>query len=206
MSDTAAVPAGYMQDAEGRLVPADKVKPQHVLEDQVVREIVDLALEESRRLSALKVNIKTSVDAFVELVAERYGVERAGRKGNMTLTSFDGSLQLQVAVGQFIDFGPELQIAKQLIDQCLTAWSANGSDELKVIVTDAFRVNKEGKLDKDRILGLRRHNFGDERWKQAMAAISDSIKVQRSKEYFRLYRRPAPDRDFEQIPLDIARV
>ena len=79
-------------------------------------------------------------------------------------------------------------------------------DELKAIVTDAFKVNKEGKVDKDRILGLRRFQFDDDRWKRAMQAISDSVRVTRSKEYIRFYRRPAPDQDFVQIPLDLARV
>lgn len=200
------VPEGYMEDAEGRLVPADKVKPQHVMEDQVVREIYALAEEESRRLAALKVNIKTSVDAFLELLAEQYDIARGGRKGNITLSSYDGRIRLQVAVADFVEFGPELQVAKSLIDECLTDWSAGGSEELKLIVTDAFRVNKSGQLDKDRILGLRRYDFPDERWKRAMVAINDAIRVQRSKEYFRLHRREAADQDYVQVALDIARV
>ncbi|MFZ2872769.1 DUF3164 family protein [Zavarzinia sp.] len=206
MSDANAVPAGYMQDAEGRLVPADKVKPQHVLEDQMVRELAALAEEESCRLAALKVNIKTSVDAFVELVANQYGITRGRGRGNLTLSSYDGTIRLQVAIADFIEFGPELQVAKSLIDECLTDWSAGGSAELKLIVNDAFRVNKAGQLDKDRILGLRRYDFPDLRWKKAMEAINDAIRVQKSKEYFRLYRRGGADEDFRQIPLDIARV
>lgn len=200
------VPDGYMEDAEGRLVPADKVKPQHVMEDQLVRELYALAEEESRRLLALKVNIKTSVDAFLDLLAEHYGIARGGRKGNITLSSYDGRIRLQVAVADFIEFGPELQVAKSLIDECLTDWSAGGSEELKLIVIDAFRVNKSGQLDKDRILGLRRYDFPDERWKRAMVAINDAIRVQRSKEYFRLHRREAADQDYVQVALDIARV
>jgi len=206
MSMTTAIPDGYMKNQEGHLVPAAQVKPQHVLEDQLVREIIALAEAEAASLRQLKATIKESVDAFLALVAERYGVQRGGKKGNITLQSFDGALQLQVAIGEFTDFGPELQVAKVLIDQCLTDWSASSGPELKVIVTDAFRVNKEGRLDKDRILALRRHDFADERWKKAMDAISDSLRVHRSKEYFRLYRRPAVDQDFVQIPLDIARV
>ncbi|PWR17703.1 DUF3164 family protein [Zavarzinia aquatilis] len=206
MSDTAAVPAGYMQNGEGHLVPIDQIKAHHILEDQLVREVVALAEEEVESLRKLKAVIADSVEALIALIAERYGVVKGGKKGNITLSSFDGSLQLQVAIGEFTDFGPELHAAKALIDECLTAWSAGAGNELKTIVTDAFRVNKEGRLDKNRILGLRRHDFDDERWKRAMDAISDSIRVQRSKEYFRLYRRASPDADFVQIPLNIARV
>ena len=200
------IPDGYMTNGEGHLVPIDQIKPHHILEDQLVREIIALADAEAESLRSLKDTIKESVDSFLALVAERYGVTKGGKKGNVSLSSFDGRLQLQVAIGEFTDFGPELHAAKTLIDECLTDWSAGAGNELKTIVTDAFRVNKEGRLDKDRILALRRHDFDDPRWKRAMDAISDSVRVQRSKEYFRLYRRPAADANFEQIPLDIARV
>lgn len=36
-SDT--VPEGYMKDAKGRLVPLEAVKPEHLLEDELVRRL-----------------------------------------------------------------------------------------------------------------------------------------------------------------------
>lgn len=33
------VPEGYMQDAKGRLVPIAAIKPEHLLEDELVRRL-----------------------------------------------------------------------------------------------------------------------------------------------------------------------
>ncbi|SMF85863.1 Protein of unknown function [Tistlia consotensis] len=203
---TIEIPAGFMQDAEGRLVPESVVKPEHKQEDRLVRELIEEALGVSGQLAAFRQRSYQDIQAHLQLVAEQYGVTHGGKKGNVSLTSYDGTLRVQIAVGEFIDFGPELQVAKQLIDECLTNWSDKAPDELKAIVTDAFKVNKEGKLDKDRILGLRRFKFEDGRWQRAMQAISDSVRVTRSKEYIRFYRRPSPDQDFVQIPLALANV
>lgn len=207
MTDAPAAPAapdGYKADAEGRLVPIASIKPEHMLEDELVRRLVALADAQSAALKAFRENAASEIKAFLDLIADQYGVSRGGKKGNVTFQAYDGSMRIQLAVGEFITFGPELQAAKALIDQCLTDWSASAGSELRTIVSDAFRVNKEGKLDTDAILGLRRHAFEDARWKRAMDAISDSVRVVRSKTYLRFYRRRADD--YAQIPLDVARV
>lgn len=199
-------PEGYLWNAVGHLVPASALRPQQKLEDEMVQRLVQMALDQAAALETLKGVAFEDVRGFLELLAQEYQVQRGGRRGNVTFTTFDGLMKVSVSVSDFISFGPELQVAKALIDECLTSWSASAGDELRTIVTDAFRVNKEGKLDVDAILGLRRYNFEDERWQRAMAAINDAIRVTHSKEYIRFHLRPSPDREFVQIPLDIARV
>lgn len=209
MTDTTpAVPDGCLVDAEGRYVPIASIKPEHLLEDEMVRALVARAEAVSAHLAGFRAIARDEIRAHLDLVAAEYGVERRkGKgKGNVGFTSYDGTLKVQLSIGEFLSFGPELQAAKALIDECLTDWTSDSRTELKTIVTDAFRVNKEGNLDPDRILSLRRYEFADERWKRAMSAISDSVRVTRSKEYLRFYRRPAPDRDFVQVPLDVAKV
>lgn len=206
MTDTPAVPDGCLVDAEGRFVPIASIKPEHLLEDEMVRTLVARAEATSAELASFRAIARDEIGAHLDIVASQYGVERRKGKGNVSFTSYDGRLKVQLSVGEFLSFGPELQAAKCLIDECLTDWTTDSRTELKTIVTDAFRVNKEGRLDPDRILALRRYEFADERWKRAMTAISDSVRVTRSKEYLRFYRRPAPDRDFVQVPLDVAKV
>lgn len=201
-----AIPSGYLKDGEGRLVPMSVVKPEHLLEDELVRSLHQSAVGLHDMLAMFRKGAADDIAALLDLLAQKYDARRGGKKGNLTLTSYDGTLRVQLAVGEFTDFGPELQSAKALIDECLTDWSADAGAELRAIVTDAFSVNKEGRLDKDRILGLRRFAFDDDRWKRAMVAISDSLRVTRSKEYIRFYRRPSPNQDYVQIPLDFARV
>ena len=126
-----------------------------------------------------------------------------GKKGNITLTSFDGRYKLIVAVNDGILFNEKLQIAKQLIDECIGKWSKNARPELKVLVDDAFNVGKNGLVSTGKVLGLRRLNITDATWRRAMDAITESIQVVSSKTYMRFYERQE-DESYKQIPLDVA--
>ena len=203
---TGLVPPDYMQDSSGRLVPLANVKPADLLEDELVGKTFVAALLLSRALREFREKTFGQVQALLDLLAQSHGLEKGGAKGNLTLSSYNGNLRLQVAIGDSLTFGPELQIAKQLVDKCITAWSEGANANLRVIVNDAFAVDKEGKLNVDRILGLRRLDIADETWKQAMEAISNAVRVVSSKRYLRLYRRAGADQDFVQLPLDLARV
>jgi hypothetical protein len=191
----------YLRNAEGGLTPIEAIKPQHLLEDQVVRKIVERQAPLREAVARFEADSREDIRALVDLLAGQYETKRGGAKGNVTLKTFDGLQEVQLAIGESLEFGPEIQAAKTLIDECLTDWAGSTGPELRAIVTDAFRVNKEGRLDKDRILALRRHDFADPRWKRAMEAISDSIRVARSKEYLRIYQRSAPGEKAEYLPI-----
>jgi hypothetical protein len=204
--DRMSIPDGYMQDAQGRLVPKDSVKPEHLLEDEIVRQLMAEARCLSGILKMFRETAQESVRSYLEVLAQEHGAKRGGVRGNVTLISYDGMMRVQVAIGDTLSFGPELQVAKSLIDECLRSWTDGARSELRALIEDVFQVGKAGKLDVDRILGLRRLDIDDERWKRAMAAIGDAVRVVTSKEYIRFYARPTPDADFVQVPLDLARV
>ncbi len=203
---TPAVPEGFLQDAAGRLVPIANIKPEHLLEDEMVRELHAEAEVVRHALASFKAGAFSRVRAFMELLAQQYGSTRGGAKGNVRFTSFDGTLSVQLAVGEHIGFGPELQVAKALVDDCLRSWTEGANDNLRAIVNDAFQVDKEGKVNADRILSLRRLAITDETWQRAMAAIGDAVRTTRSKEYIRFHVRETPEKDPALVPLDIARV
>ncbi len=85
-------------------------------------------------------------------------------------------------------------------------WSEDIPNELKIIITDAFQVNKEGNINTGKVLDLRRHKIENELWQRAMKAIADSIQVTGSKRYMRLYQRDGQDGAVRLIPLDFAAV
>lgn len=205
-SPGAAGKAGYMLDAAGRLVPLANVKPEDLLEDAVVRELDKLAREATAVLEALKARAFREIGALLELLEQKHGARPGGPKGNLTLNSYDGSIRVQVAIGDMLTFGPELQVAKGLIDDCLERWAVGGNENLKLIVCDAFDVGREGKLSVGKILGLRRAAVTDPEWERAMEAISEAIRVVATRRYVRFYRRPAPDKPHAQVPLDLASV
>ena len=205
MEEKNVIPEGYMKNSRGGLDPIATVKDIDKLRDQMVKEIVSKSLEESEKLTEIKKEFFKSIQAFVELSAEKYGLKYGGKKGNMTFMSYDGEYKVLVAVNENIIFDERLQIAKELIDECIQDWSSGSCDEIKALVQDAFYVGKSGNLNKNRILGLRRLDIKDERWNQAMAAISDSIQVSDSKQYVRIYRRNPSDADkYDLVNLDIS--
>jgi len=200
----AGVPAGYMKDAHGRLVPVQMVKPADLMRDALVQELVGEAQLLSAALGTFKSHVFTAVAKFAAASAEQYGVTLGGKKGNISLYSYDGRFKLQVATAENVVFDERLQAAKALIDECIEEWSASSSPEIKVLVQDAFQTDREGRLNTGRVLGLRRLDIQDERWKRAMQAIGESVQVVGTKAYARFYVRVGDTDRYDPITLDIA--
>lgn len=194
----------FMADAGGRLVPLDLVKPEHKLEDQAVRKIVSYALDLNARISRFRGHTFDDISTFVDLLSERYGGKRGGQKGNLTITTYDGTQKVTIQVQDQLSFGPELQIAKDKVDACITAWSAGASDEIRALVEHAFQVDKEGKINRAALFALRRLEINDEHWREAMAALGDAIRVIGSREYVRIYRRADARSPWQPVTIDLA--
>ena len=144
------------------------------------------------------------------LIFEKYGVSLGGKKGNMSLKSFDGSVEVSVQVADQISFGPELQAAKALLDDCIERWAQGANDDMRTLVEDAFQVNKAGRIDTGRVLGLRRlvmkgpDGEPDARWQRAMDAIADAVQVDGTSTYVRFYDRNLPGSGV--VSLDFAKL
>ena len=194
----------FMEDAQGRQVPVSMIKKFDLKRNDLVWSIMERAFAERERLAEFKQRVWEEIQAFVDESAKDSGAKKlGGKKGNITLTSFDGRYKLIVAVNDGILFNEKLQIAKQLIDECIGKWSKNARPELKVLVDDAFNVGKNGLVSTGKVLGLRRLNITDATWRRAMDAITESIQVVSSKTYMRFYERQE-DESYKQIPLDVA--
>lgn len=201
-----STPQGYKQDARGRLVPLEHIKPIDQARDDLVNDIVNRARQLNRSLADFKTAVFADINAFVELSGERYGAKLGGSKGNVTLLSFDGRYKLLRAIQDTLAFDEGLQAAKSLIDECLHEWTEDARSEIRAIVGDAFNVDKAGNISTGRILGLRRLDIQDEKWQRAMQALSDSVRVQCSKSYIRIYERIGDSDQYQALPLDIAAV
>ena len=116
MADThrAPVPAGFWQDAQGRMVHESMIKPIDAERDRLVRHLVDRANELSSALASFKAIAFGDIEAFIELSAEQYGAKVGGKKGNVTLYSFDGRFKIQRAVQESIAFDERLHDAGRI--------------------------------------------------------------------------------------------
>jgi hypothetical protein len=196
----------YMQDTKGKLVPVDMIRPQDQLQDEVVRTIMGYAIALSDQVARFKAHTFDDIGGFEALLAQEYDAAIGGVKGNKTLMSFDGLFKVQVQVADNIVFGPELQIAKALVDECLNEWAEGARDEIRAIVTRAFNTDKEGQINRAEIFMLLRLEIEDPRWLRAMKAIRDAMRVVGSKTYVRCYRRESFDGPWQAVSIDLAKV
>jgi hypothetical protein len=200
--DVAGTP--YLRDAKGALVPIAAIKPADLLMDELVRLVMGEAVELSSAIAAFKVRTFERVGALQALLAQQYGAKIGGAKGNVSLTTFDGCARVLVQVSDQIEFGPEMQAAKALIDECLSEWAATGGVELRALVNRVFQVDQQGKINRAEVFMLLRVEIEDERWQRAMDAIRESIRVIGSRTYVRFQQRAAGDASWHGVPIDIA--
>lgn len=195
----------YKEDARGNLVPVANIREIDLVRDDLVMEIVARHLACADQMIEHKHRSLDDIAAFVQLSGERYGVNVGGKKGNVTLPSFDGHYRVQLAMQDTLTFDEGLMAAKMLIDECIREYAEGSRPELLAIINAAFDTDREGNISTTRVLGLRRLKIDDPKWQRAMDALSDSLQVHTSKAFVRVYRRQEND-EYTLINLDIAKV
>ena len=145
----------YMRDGRGRLTPLALVRPQDQLMDEMVRIIVGHAEELSAQIARFRGHTMDDISAFDALLEAEYGGHaRRSVKGNRTYLSYDGCFKVQVQIAERIAFGPELQVARELVDHCIGEWSASANDEIRALVNHAFQADREGEISRGAIYSL----------------------------------------------------
>lgn len=205
MMETNAIPEGYKQNAIGHLVPIEQIEAVDLLRDDFVLKAVQSAQEASAALSAFKDTLTSDMRAFLDLSAEQYGVKVGGTKGNVQLTSFDGKYRITREIAERIEFDERLQAAKSLVDECLREWTKYSASEVRTLIEDAFQVDKAGRINTKRILGLRKLKIEHPTWQRAMQAIGEAVTITGSCVYHRFYQR-ADQGKYHQINLDFSGV
>ena len=200
------IPDGFMKDSQGRLVRIENIREIDLARDELVKEILGKARDLASSMSLFKRNTMGDIAAFVDLAAEKYGAALGGKKGNVTLRTYDNQYRVQLAVSEYLVFDEGLQAAKALIDECINEWTSDSSPEIRTLINDAFQVDQEGRINTGRVLGLRRLDIRDEKWRKAIDAISDSLAVAGSKSYVRIYERDDETGKFSQLALDLAAI
>lgn len=180
----------YCINSTGSMVPIEAVKDIDKLRDGVVLTIAERIKALEAYMKEIKAKCMSDIEEFVKISAEQYGVKMGGTKGNVMLTSYDGSVQVIMAQSNNLVVNEGVNAAKELIDDYLTDITSNASSDLRAIVTMAFKV-KQGRMDVKRLMELRQCNIRDERWLKAMEIISDSVTVASTTPCLRLRDRTA---------------
>lgn len=200
-------PAGYVRNARGDLVHAANVSPTDIDTDETVRKIHAFGQALSSQMWRYRDHTMSDICELSDRIVARYGGKKSGgKKGNISITSFDGRLRVQLAQADQIEVGPEIIAAQSIIGECLEAWQKGSNLNLQAIVEQAFKPSADGKVSVAELLRLRRVQIDDPRWRQAQDAISDSLRPTGRAEYIRLYKRGDPSLPWVNVPLHLANV
>lgn len=202
----APVPAGYWRDAKGNLVHERNVRAVDRDMDDVVRRIHGFGEPLSEQMWRFRRHTTVDIMEFLGRTAERYGAKLGGRKGNVSLTTFDGRLRVQLAQADRVEVGPEIEAARALVEECISRWGKGSDRNLRALVDQAFVAGADGTLSATALLRLRRVEIDDDEWRRAQDAIADALRPVGRAEYIRLYRRGTPDEGWDQVPLHLATV
>jgi hypothetical protein len=208
MADTTQtpVPDGYVRNGAGHLVPEHQVREHDKLRDGVANDLARMALEINKALVGFKAKALGDIDDLIAISNEKYGVTIGGKKGNASITTYDGRFKVERQMAERLTFTEEILAAKELIDRCIRKWSEGADQHLRVLVDRAFRANKQGQIKTGDVLSLLRIEIDDADWKLAMEALKDSIQVNGTAVYIRVYQRVGDTDRYEPINLNIAAV
>lgn len=201
-----SIPAGYMKNALGHLVPEANVREQDKLRDQVARALVTDARNINALLAAFKKKALGDIDDLVKIAGERYDVTLGGKKGNISVSTYDGQFKVQRSVADVLQFTEEMEAAKALIMACIKRWSEGANPQISALVSRAFAPGRNGQLKTAAVLDLLRIEIDDAEWKKAMQALKDSINATGTAVYVRVYERIGDSDQYKAIPLDLAAV
>lgn len=205
LENNPAVPDGYMANASGHLVPKTMVREHDLMRDEVARSLAERAIAINKLLVELKRDALADITDLVKITGERFKVKLGGDKGNVQLTTYDGRFKILRQVADRIAFTEEIEAARKLINECIRRWSEGANDNIRVLVDRAFRTDTKGQMKTSAVLELLRLEIDDPQWKDAMAAIKESIQSTGTATYVRVYQRNSTGA-YDPINLDLAAV
>ncbi|MBF0307654.1 MAG: DUF3164 family protein, partial [Alphaproteobacteria bacterium] len=178
-----------------------------LVHEQVYR-MITYALGLRDELARFKAHVFADFDALDAMLAQDYGVtRRAGTKGNRSYVSGDRKFKVEIKINTPEVIGPELQMAKALIDEIVLEKGADADPVLAALVSQVFDVGVAGRVNVNMLRRLRDLELADPRWPSVRKAIGDAIKDGVSKAYITFHRwRDGAAGGWEMIPLDLAAV
>lgn len=198
---------GFMLDENGSFIRVGTIKEHDLEKDKLVRTMSRDAVVIHDEMRALKQKFALMMEKHIEHMGELYNVKIGGKKGNVSLTSFDKRLKIERTKQDRMTTNEHMLIATQLVDECLEGWSKGSNKNLQAFVRKYFRTDAKGNysiadLQRVRKLELERP---DPLWDKAMKALDNAIEHDFTATYFRAFYRDDAGA-YHAIPLDFAKI
>ena len=186
-----------MTGPDGTVYDVAMLHPEIVEQDKLVREVFDIIEAAQRELMKAKNMVSQKVDDYLAKKAEKFGTTW---KGSTTLESFDETCQLERKVTMISNYGDNVNLARQLINQYVDRLAENSektrSEDVRraitesiAIIREAIRLDGTGKTNARKMKSLQKLNIQDEDFVKAMDILSKSEKDRRKKTYYLFHRQ-----------------
>ena len=183
---------GNWLDDRGRPVPEQYIPATDKKRDQLVERTFKKVVKLSEKIAETKCEIVGSIDKYLDELAKENRV-RENWKGNILLQNFDKSLCIERRIDDNIGFDEKLQMVKTIVDKWI-AGRLDGIDEnLGKVITQAFNVDKQGRVNTAMLMKLLHLEIEDSEWKKAMRMLKESVIVKSSKQSINFKRKVKKD-------------
>jgi len=205
----------YYRDVEGNMIAGNLLDPHLRKKTDACEAILKDFLKAEQLLIAVRDKAEAQIRKVVESSEKSTGVKRiGGPKGNIQFSSLDGTIRVAIDAQARTEYDDRMAAAKQLFFEAVEEMEAKVSDldiqeikDLATIVRSTFTPNKHGNLSKAKVQMLRDlKNVKNDKWQRALKIINDCEVRIGSRRYIRVSHREAPDKQFRNILLDIAKV
>ena len=196
---------GNWINVRGHFVPVSTIPEMDQKRDALVEKLIKKARKLDELLAEFHKECAAGIGGYLAYRAKSEKVKNSW-KGNIQLKSFDESLIVERAMSDRIDFNEDLQLAKAQIDTWLKNRIGGTDADLAKIISQAFNVDKKGRINTAVVLKLMRLEIEDGDWKKAMEILKKSIVVASTKLYIRFREKVVTGgvESWKQITLDFA--
>ena len=194
---------GNWLDDKGRPIPEEYIQPQDKKRDRMVESIIKRVSKLSAKLASEKTEIVAAIEKYLKELAKDNKV-RENWKGNIIIYNFSQNLCIERRINETISFDERLQMVKTTIDKWLNDRLKNIDELIAKVISQAFSVDKQGRINTAMLLKLRKLDIQDHEWKKAMELLDESIFVKSSKMAlrFRSKNTDVPDGAWSEIGLN----
>lgn len=197
---------GSWIDSAGNEIPAKYVPAHEKRRDLVVEKVFKKAKDLEDKMKKVKEQINEELKNYVKLLTSENKVSE-NWKGNMQLSDFSGTIQVDLDIKDVVEFDERLNIAKGLIDEYLSEkCDASGNEELKMIVQQAFNIDKKGLVNHYMLKRLCKLKIKHKTWIKAVELIKESEKVTNTREYVVFRHRATPRDKWNTINLNFSSI
>lgn len=200
------IPAGYIRNAQGHLVPEHLISERDKRADALVRQLVGEARALNEALADFRAKAMASIQDFRDWSIRKAGVKSRARKGCCTLYSIDGLLRVELQTSGVLAIDERIEAVRTLLQEALADMSEGARDAaaLREVVAAAFAVDGDGGMNVGKVLSLRRYKVSHPKWRKAMQVLGEATQEVARASYVRFYVREGDEQTPRWVPIPLA--